>query len=228
MRDVRQGTKEELLPFAKRLSDAVAQFGGLTALLRVYPKPRATVDRWMNAQAAPSIIETAEIATVLDVSVDWLASGLGEPTRGRRLPGSVPDVMHVPILDLSAGAGVGIENGEVEIIGLMPFDLKMLLILGVRPEKARAGRVRGTSMEPTIHDGSMFVMNIARRDLEDGGIFAIATTDGVLVKRVQRLTDGSVLLVSDNREMYSPEHVPVSELDRLNVIGRVVWSERTL
>lgn len=58
------------------------------------------------------------------------------------------------------------------------------------------------------------------------GIYVIAFEEELLVKRCQRnLEDGSVLVSSDNKA-YSP--FTVSTVDRLEVIGRVIWIGRAL
>ena len=83
----------------------------------------------------------------------------------------------------------------------------------------------GDSMEPTINDGDL-VMVDQRDDWLRDGLFAFTLGDEARIKRLHRLIDG-VEIRSDNDELYSPEFVRGAQADQLQIIGRVVWAGRT-
>ena len=46
--------------------------------------------------------------------------------------------------------------------------------------------VMGDSMEPTLFDGDLVLVDLSRKDLAQEGIFAVRIYDGLAVKRLQR------------------------------------------
>ena len=58
------------------------------------------------------------------------------------------------------------------------------------------------------------------------GIYILALDEDLLVKRCQvDLQSGAVIVISDNQAY---ETVRVTERERLNVLGRVIWIGRAL
>ena len=90
-------------------------------------------------------------------------------------------------------------------------------------------RVTGDSMNPTIPDGSIVIID---RDQwmpsgERKHIWAIRDAYGsAAIKRLYK-ADNSLIILSDNFEEYPPKPSWTSDLRRL-VIGRVVWMWRSL
>ncbi len=230
MVDVRQNVKNELKPFAARLTLAVNQAGGLAHVIKALGKPRATIDRWMNAQAEPALLDVAALAASCRVSLEWLTTGLDAPINGTFTVSDSykREIVHVPILDVSAGAGPAIDNDGADIVAHLPFPVGFLRKLHIKPERVRAVRAHGDSMEPTVPDGMLVLINTAVSDLQDGRIYAIRAPDGLRLKRIQRQIDGSVMLISDNRDKYLPETLSREEAENLEVAGRAFWTERLL
>ncbi len=83
-------------------------------------------------------------------------------------------------------------------------------------------------MEPTVPDGMLVLINTAARDLQDGRIYVIRTLDGLRLKRIQRQIDGSVMLISDNRDKYLPEILSREEAETIEVAGRAFWTEKLI
>jgi len=61
----------------------------------------------------------------------------------------------------------------------------------------------------------------------DGGIYVINYEGELFVKRVQKLLDGRIAVTSDNPHHMSIE-ISKHDLDRLSIIGRVVWFGRKM
>lgn len=227
---MRQNVKQELKPFAERLSYAVQRAGGITRVVNDLNKPRATVDRWMNAQAQPALLDIAELAAACNVSLEWLATGMDAPISETFRGSSSPThgIVQVPILGVRAGAGVAVDNDTEEIVAHLPFPIAYLRKLHIKPEQVRAVRALGDSMEPTVPDGMLVLINTALSDLQDGRIYAIRTSDGLRLKRIQRQIDGSVMLISDNRDKYLPEVLSRDDAETIEVAGRAFWTEHLL
>ncbi|MCI5075589.1 S24 family peptidase [Oricola sp.] len=96
------------------------------------------------------------------------------------------------------------------------------------PRGARTGVIeaRGDSMEPTISDGDILLLNfdVNRQDVANGGVFVITIDGNLFVKRLQIMLDGSIMIRSDN-DRYEPERVDREYADeKMLVHARVVWS----
>lgn len=227
MSDVRQKVRSKLAPFAQRLTSAIEAAGGLARIVKELGKSRATLDRWMNAQAAPSLLDIADVAKLCNVSLEWLATGAEQPDTGTVIPAEVSDVVYVPILDAGVAAGLGALNDDLpEQVGTWPFTRGFLRRIGAIAERARILFVSGDSMEPTLHDRDPVMVDVGHRDIQHGFIYAISTPDGLIVKRIQRNVDGSITLISDNKDFYPPERLSSADAERLQIIGRVHWQGR--
>ena len=119
------------------------------------------------------------------------------------------------VRDVHASAGTGedvFEESEISI--LIPTDALPPRAL---VEQLIALRSAGASMEPTIRNGDLLVLDRSAVDPQDGRIFVLRTGTGLVVKRL-KLTDGVWLMASDNAE-WKPR--PIGAEDR--VLGHVVW-----
>src|SRR5574344_1733918 len=81
--------------------------------------------------------------------------------------------------------------------------------------------VIGDSMEPTLLNKEVIVFEKNNTDISKGGIFIISTNIGLLVKRVSLKLDGSIEIISDNKN-YNSEIIQKSELDTIQILGKVV------
>ena len=115
----------------------------------------------------------------------------------------------------AAGSGEMVFEEEADLHIAIP---RSLLPPWIRPSGLIGLRAAGDSMEPTLNDGDVILLD--RRDAEpvDGQVFVIYTDDGLLVKRLREDGDGWEL-TSDN-PVYPPRRS--GESDR--IVGRVAWS----
>lgn len=80
--------------------------------------------------------------------------------------------------------------------------------------------VSGDSMEPTLADGDVIIVDTTRTAVDASGIYVVELDGDLLVKRVQRRMDGSLVLKSDNAA-YDPEHIQPGATHTLRVLGRM-------
>ena len=85
-------------------------------------------------------------------------------------------------------------------------------------------KVDGDSMEPSLLSGDVVLIDRNRNYIDpQGGIYALALDDIIMIKRVQVLAD-KIRIISDNPK-YEAFDVP---LDRVKVNGKVIWFAREL
>ena len=86
-------------------------------------------------------------------------------------------------------------------------------------------KVAGDSMEPTLLSGDLVLVDHSRNSIaSQGGIYAIAVEDEIMIKRVQPAFPDKVLVISDNKQ-YSPYEIAA---DKIRVNGKVIWYARDM
>jgi phage repressor protein C with HTH and peptisase S24 domain len=140
-----------------------------------------------------------------------------------------PDFVAIPVHDAVLAAGAGALNGTETIVDHLVFKRDWLRQMQLVPGQTRLVKAVGESMEPTIRCGDMLLVDCSRAsppsqprqpgDNRPARIFALLDELGARVKRIERLNEDTVLLLSDN-----PAHPPETKSIRLlSVIGEVVW-----
>ena len=84
-------------------------------------------------------------------------------------------------------------------------------------------KVTGDSMEPKIEDGDTVMIDIGKRQLQSGSIYALGYDDTIVIKEVEKLPEGKVLIISKNRKMYPPYE---ADINSIRIIGQVIWGDR--
>lgn len=172
--------------------------------------------------AKPSVDKALAIADACGVSLRWLATGEGpmRPDTHQSTDDTEFEMITHLEIEASAGAGSLIDNEFVK--GKIAFVRKWLRHVGLDPKQLNVISVRGDSMEPSLSDGDIILIDRRDTNPRSGGVYVLNLDGGLLVKRVQRLLNGDFKIISDNPR-YEPETVPASQLDLVRIIGRVVW-----
>ena len=137
------------------------------------------------------------------------------------------DIVSIPYFqDTYASAGHGAINYD-EAPHPMSFDKNFLQrqfgIVAVR--NLHIINAIGNSMEPTIKEGELLMINPFENEsmhIKDGGIYVMSCNNSILVKRIKHNPiSGNLTLISDNKEY---DDIPVSkeEFESCHIIGRVV------
>jgi len=87
--------------------------------------------------------------------------------------------------------------------------------------------VKGDSMEPTLSNGDLILVDTGTNKVEDNAIYVLRYNGSLMVKRIQRKIDGTLIIKSDN-VVYEPETLTGEAVNNLHVVGRVVWSGRRM
>lgn len=130
----------------------------------------------------------------------------------------------LPVYDVKLAAGNGHINYSEAMKKKLPFIREWADKKCLSDGNAVIVYAVGESMEPNINDGDIMVVNTDLTQIESGRVYAIRAGNEVLVKRVERLINGGLLLKSDNN-MHSDQTLSRQELIEgiAQIIGRVVW-----
>ncbi len=164
-------------------------------------------------------------AEALNVSIDYLAGLTDRPVPAAELihpDEAAAELCALPHRSVAGAAGGGTFVDSEDVVKLIGFRRDWLRKLGLNPEKCSVIDVVGNSMEPTLHERAMILIDQQRTRRQANRIFAVRSDDGLLIKRLAK-ADGSWLLVSDN-EAYPTVPWP----REAEVVGQVMWTGRTL
>lgn len=140
----------------------------------------------------------------------------------------------VPQLDIAAACGEGRFQDHIVVKGGLAFKRSSLRDFGVPEDAARIIYAAGGSMQPTIQDGCVVLINTADRSPVDGKVYLICKPDGGLVlKRLVRdyhpaLGAQAWIMRSDNPDKIAHPDKVLPPDDRTMVAGRAVWNDNRL
>lgn len=200
-----------------------------------------TLRRYLRGNTFPPLDTLQVIAEVGNCSLAWLASGDGTTKRGEAKyvlaevqktadvvgePGE--GFVKIPRYEVKASAGGGAVIHSEQIVDHLSFRADWVRnALGVPVSSLALINVMGDSMEPTLSDGDLILIDMSTRRVQDNAVYVLQFNGSLLVKRIQRKLDGSVIVKGDNT-LYEPEMVGSEAVGSLNVIGRVVWCGRRM
>jgi len=150
------------------------------------------------------------------VSISWLLYAQSS----QMLADSTGDVLKIPYLnEISGSAGGGALNDDNVDVTYFALDRTFTDMLGItEKDHIEAIKVVGDSMESTLKDNAIILIDRNKTDILGGGIFVVNTPNGVSVKRVVPNPISGIDLISDNK-IYLPQTVTVEEV---TIIGKVI------
>lgn len=213
----------------ERFSEVLDGLGSLNAASELTGNSAQQISKWKKGKAKLPFRQAAILAKAAGRSVDWLAFG-GAPDAGDGALAHRPadddhdhDVVWVPLLDVIASAGPGYENARPFELSKLPFPRAWLQRMGLPEQHARFLGSRGDSMEPTIMDGAIVLVDIRSRHARTDGIYVLIDGPNVRIKRIAVGWQNAVVLISDN-ERYASETLAPPDAEALRVAGKVVWA----
>jgi phage repressor protein C with HTH and peptisase S24 domain len=177
-----------------------------------------------------------KLARFLNVDPVWLESGEGDPApvgvgqisgvyAVHAADKDDPDFVQIPMVKLRLQAGITGFQSEPERRdgGTVGMRRAWIARTGLNPENLVAILVKGDSMEPSLYEDDIVVINTADKKPVDGAVFAMNYEGEAVVKRMSR-DAGDWWLTSDNPDQRK-HHRKICRGDACIVIGRVVRKE---
>ncbi|CRM05107.1 putative HTH-type transcriptional regulator [Pseudomonas sp. 28 E 9] len=173
----------------------------------------------------------SDIKRLADAAGANIGSGSASEIDSRPAPRSF-DLKDEPgytgVLQLTArgSTGDGDDNPHVEIRGVMAFKSAWLRANNLNQKHLDVIYASGNSMEPTINDGDVLLVDESRVEPKDGQIFAMQSeSKGTIVKRLVKSDFDGWIIRSDNQDKtrYGDETLRDGEINEVRIIGRVVW-----
>lgn len=193
------------------------------------------ISKWESGQSMPEgenlslLVEMSGVGTRAFCDTPW------SPPKGNANgsgPMSQEDFAHelglalIDEVDLALGMGATYLDGTAEVKGRAPFRIDWLRGLYDGPVSAlKVVQGRGDSMEPTIRDGDIVLLDTSSRRLDEQDmIWAVSYGELGMIRRLRRLPSGALLMSPDN-----PVVRPVEAHDgECHIMGRVIFIGRRM
>lgn len=134
----------------------------------------------------------------------------------------------VPKYDVCASAGHGAFVHSDQIVDHLAFKKEWVKSeLGCSEKNLALISVKGDSMEPTLSNGDLILVNLKKQQITNNAVYVLQLDGELLVKRIQRLLSGNLIIKSDNTA-YDTEEITHDQAISLNVFGMVVWYGRKM
>lgn len=166
---------------------------------------------------------------------DWLA-GITRRDMAALMELPPSDFTELPLYDAFLAAGHGADNSSEDVVDSLAFRRSWLREIGVSSSNAVLARAQGDSMQPTIFDGDLVMIDVGERGLRvqkrdskvlrRAPIYAILDGGLARIKRLDRPEPDVVVMLSDN-PAFPPEVLTGSNIDDLHIIGAVRWWAHT-
>lgn len=187
--------------------------------------PDSTLRKYL-AGTMPGVDNLLAITETAGVTLDWLVAERG-PMRREGLPESLSEFRMIPRLDVQPSSGFGAVVSSEDAVEMLAFRSDWLKKVGINPDAAHVLTNKGDSNEPTIRDGDVLLVDTSIDRVIDNAFYVVVYNGQALLKRVQLMLDGSVVLSSDNKN-YQPETVQPADVPALTIAARLMWFGRSI
>lgn len=207
--------------FRRRLRLIMQQFGSVADLARAVGVSDNAIYKWVSGRGQPSMMSLVNLSKAAGVSVEWLATGRGAPTKTKG---------EQPVAGSPPAASIARNSAQLAADRSITQNQQVVDYLSFRPDWLRRAfnldlahmalvEVIGDSMSPTADGGDVVLVDLRETRFRHDGIYVLHTGVDLAIKRLQRQPDGTLMMRSDNPAYESYAVKP----DELNVMGRALW-----
>ena len=189
-----------------------------------------TMNHYESGKRAPNSELLSQIVKVLECDPGWLLTGEGQAEKKEDLlnepiqSSALNDFVLVPRYNIESSMVGGSVIHSDQIVDHLAFkaswvskelrtDAKNLLLI----------HSIGDSMEPTFRSGDLLLVDRNKARVKGDGIYLINFDDGLIVKRLEWMMDGTVVIRGDNTSVSREQKLTAIEMEKLHLLGRVVW-----
>ena len=187
---------------AKMSQKQLAEASGITPAL---------ISKYESGKSKPRAETLERLALVLGIDKSYLLE-------------STDDYSNIILIDYLVD-----ESGS--LLGSTPYGVNSSLLrdLKCHPNEMVAYLMSGNSMSPIIHDGDTVLVDKSEKNIIDGNTYLIKYGGLLMVKRLYRLFNGDLRVISNNQE-YPDNMIASRDLtqNNLTIIGKVVWRGGTI
>lgn len=171
------------------------------------------VGRWARGESKPSPAKLKELSQLLNSSIEELKhsrpAGVGDNS-------TTGDEITIPVFAVSPT----VSAGDKELVRMIKVSKNWILsrVPTANLQSLQLINPVDDSMAPTIPTTGFVIVDQSVNSFDRDGVFLFERKGQRYIKRVQRLLDGSIQVISDNTK-YPPQTVPQTELPSISVLG---------
>ena len=216
------------LKFMERIQMTVNSVGGQAAMAAATGLSKSVISKYVNGHSEPDRQRLIAIANAASVDLAWLTGGEGDSAQ----EDTEPDIVYLPFYSNSLALVKGDTAVHDRLIArdtLYPASQIFLhrVLHANNASDLGVFLVHGDCMEPTLKAGEVVIVDLTKLDLVDG-IHLIVDKGGIHYRRIRLPYGKPVELYYDNKDMYQSEHLDDDQVDKLEIVGRVIWHGRKI
>lgn len=180
------------------------------------------IQKWEYGTVEIKLSSLNLISETFNVNPDWLLNGTGEmflDNTSRQQ--EVSDIISIPYYpEVSAAAGSGALVYDENTVKHLQISSAIINIS--TGDNVCLINATGNSMQPVIDDKDLLLVDLSQKLITDEGIYVIRLDTTLVVKRVQKILNG-IILISDNPQ-YPPREISANNFNENDaaVIGKVI------
>ena len=137
------------------------------------------------------------ICNVFNVNPDWLLNGTGEMfldnANSQQEQADIISIPYYPEVSAAAGSGALVYDENT----VKNIKISSAIINIKTGDNVCFINATGNSMQPVIDDRDLLLVDLSNKDFIDEGIYVVRLENTLLVKRLQKIPNG-IVLISDN------------------------------
>lgn len=216
--------------YRERLVMLSKQYGGQTGLSKLIDRSPAQISQWINGSADSKTGKArsmkSDTAREIEIALNLPRGWFDQPINAELSPPH-EGYVQLKLLDIKAAAGDGAINAEYpESVQMVEVSEKWARKnIGNNYKDISIITASGDSMQPTFNCGDWLFVDQAVKFYEDDGVYVFMSGAGLRVKRLQKLINGELKVISDNQK-YKSETLECNELNSIKICGKVVATLR--
>ena len=188
------------------------------------------MNHYESGKRSPNSELLSQMANTLGCDPGWLLTCEGQAEKKEVLlnepisSSALNDFVLVPRYNIESSMGGGSVIHSEQIVDHLAFKKSWVSKeLGTDSQNLLLIYSIGDSMEPTFSSGDMLLVDRNKARMKGDGIYLINFDDGLIVKRLEWMMDGTVVIRGDNTNVSREQKLTYIEMEKLHLLGRVVW-----
>lgn len=180
------------------------------------------VQKWENGKSKPQNSTLKSLINTFNVNPDWLLNGNGEMfldnENNKQEQSDIISIPYYPEVSAAAGSGALVYDENT----VKHLQISSAIINISTGDNVCLINATGNSMQPVIDDRDLLLVDLSQKLITDEGIYVIRLDTTLVVKRVQKILNG-IILISDNPQ-YPPRELTADNFNENDaaVIGKVI------
>jgi phage repressor protein C with HTH and peptisase S24 domain len=188
------------------------------------------MNHYESGKRSPNSELLSQMANTLGCDPGWLLTCEGQAEKKEVLlnepisSSALNDFVLVPRYNIESSVGGGYVIHSEQIVDHLAFKKSWVSKeLGTDSQNLLLIYSIGDSMEPTFSSGDMLLVDRNKARMKGDGIYLINFDDGLIVKRLEWMMDGTMVIRGDNTSVSREQKLTYIEMEKLHLLGRVVW-----